>query len=594
MTASPHVSQDILIFLAIAAVIVPLFGRLRVSPVLGFLGAGVILGPFGLGSLAGRLPVIADLTFSDLPAIERLGEFGVAFLLFIIGLELSWDRLLRIRKLVFGLGPAQVIASGAAVALIAWVLGALPRSAFVFGAALALSSTAIVLPALAERKRLNSAAGRASFAILLFQDLAVAPLLFMVTLLAARPGGSNGFAAITALATALAALVVLVFAGRLVLRPLFQLVAQTKSTELFVAACLLVVIGAASITAAAGQSMALGTFIAGLLLAETEFRRQVEVTVQPFQGLLLGLFFISVGARLDLSQVVARPGLFLGLAFGLMVVKILVLVPLARFAGLGRAVANQLALILAPAGEFALVLIGAAIAERVVPAATGATAMLAATLSMFAIPFLVRASEGIGPPASDEAEALALMPQVADESGRVIIVGYGRVGELVGQMLSHHEIPFLAIDGDAELVARERQHGTHIFYGDATRLDLLRLSGIATARALVVTMDAPAAVEAVIAAARAERPDLTIVARARDAAHAAKLYDLDVTDAVPETIEASLQLSEALLIDIGLPMGLVIASIHEKRDQYRDMLQTPAREGRERLAIRNARQTEES
>ncbi len=592
MTANPHVSQDLLIFLGIAAVIVPLFGRIRVSPVLGFLAAGVILGPFGLGALADRVPVIASITLNDISAIERLGEFGVAFLLFMIGLELSWDRLLRIRKLVFGLGPAQVVVCGAAIALIAWALGALPRSAFVFGAALALSSTAIVLPALAERKRLNSAAGRASFAILLFQDLAVAPLLFMVTLLATRPGGGNGVAAITALATALAALAALVIVGRLVLRPLFQLVARSKSTELFVAACLLVVIGAASIAAAAGQSMALGTFIAGLLLAETEFRRQVEVTIQPFQGLLLGLFFISVGARLDLSQVVTRPGLFLGLAFGLIAVKILVVVPLARLMGLGRPVAHQLALILAPAGEFALVLIGTAIADRIVPATTGGAAMLAATLSMFAIPLLVRASESLSLPASDEADVLALMPQSEDDTGGVIIVGYGRVGQLVGQMLSRHGIAFLAIDGDADLVARERERGTQIFYGDATRLELLRLCGIATARALVVTMDAPAAVEAVVAAARAERPDLTIVARARDAGHAAKLYGLDVTDAVPETIEASLQLSEALLIDIGVPMGPVIASIHEKRDEFRKMLQSPAKEGRERMAIRNARQTE--
>ena len=338
----------------------------------------------------------------------------------------------------------------------AMAFGVLPRSALVFGAALALSSTAIVLPSLAERKRLGSAAGRTSFAILLFQDLAVAPLLFMVTLLAARHGGGSGLSALYALGTAMVALVALVIAGRLVLRPLFQLVAQTGSSELFVAACLLVVIGMGAITAASGQSMSLGAFIAGILLAETEYRRQVEMTVQPFQGLLLGLFFVSVGARLDFAQILARPGLLLGLVVGILIVKMVVIVPLARLAGLSRVVANQTAFILAPAGEFALVLIGTAIAVKIVPATTGANAMIAATISMFAIPLLVRASERFVPRGEDNADLSALMPQGEDETPRVIIVGYGRVGELVGQMLTRHKIPFLALDDDAGLVTRER------------------------------------------------------------------------------------------------------------------------------------------
>jgi len=584
-TITPHISQDLLIFLGVAAVIVPLFARLNLSPVLGFLAAGVMLGPYGLGALAGRLPWLSAVTFGDPERITGLGEFGVAFLLFMIGLELSWDRLMRMRRLVFGLGPAQVIVSAAAIALIAYQFGALPRSALVYGAALALSSTALVLPSLAERKRLNSTAGRASFAILLFQDLAVAPLLFMVTLLAVRPGAETWLAVLTAFATGVVALVALVGAGRLILRPLFQLVAQTKSSELFVAACLLVVIGTGTLTAVSGLSMSLGTFIAGLLLAETEYRRQVQVTVQPFQGLLLGLFFVSVGARLDFAQMIAAPALMLSLVFGLMAVKMAVLIPVARLAGLPKSVARELALVMSPAGEFALVLIGAAIALRIVPASTGAIAMIAATASMFAVPILVRISERVSRH-DEEADASGLMPQTEDRTSGVIIVGYGRVGQLVGQMLTRHDIPFLALDGDAGLVARERARDAAVFYGDATRIELLRLCGIATARALVVTMDVPAAVEAVITAARAERDELTIVARARDAQHAAKLYGLGVTDAVPETIESSLQLSESVLVDIGVPMGPVVASIHEKRDEFRAMLQAPAREGRQHFAVR--------
>jgi CPA2 family monovalent cation:H+ antiporter-2 len=586
MNAAPGLGHDLLIFLAVAAVIVPFYTRLHVSPVLGFLTAGVMLGPYGLGALTRVWPWVGNLTFNDPGPIARLGEFGVAFLLFIIGLELSWDRLVRIRKLVFGLGPAQVIVSGCAIGLIAYGLGALPRSAFVFGAALALSSTAIVLPSLSERHRLNSAAGRASFAILLFQDLAVAPLLFMLPLLAARPGTGAGVAALEALGTAVLAIAALLIAGRLVLRPLFHLVAGTDNRELFVAACLLVVMVAASVSAAAGQSMALGTFIAGLLLAETEYRREVQVTVEPFQGLLLGLFFVSVGARLDFAQILAQPGLMLGLVVGLIAVKMLVLMPVARFAGLPAGVSRELAFILAPAGEFALVLIGAAMAEGVVPAATGANAMIAATVSMFAIPILVHLSSRFVPPAGEDVDLGALMPKGEEDAGRVIIVGYGRVGELVGQMLARHQIGFLALDGNPTLVARERAKAAPIFYGDATRIELLRLCGIGKARALVVTMDDPVAVERVVAAARSERADITIVARARDANHAGKLYGLGVTDAVPETIEASLQLSEALLVDIGVPMGLVIASVHEKRDEFRALLQAPPKEGRKRLAIR--------
>jgi len=583
--------KELLLFLATAGIIVPLFARLHASPVIGFLVAGVVLGPFGLGALAGEMRWLSAFSITNVGQIAHLAEFGVAFLLFMIGLELSWDRLMRTRKLVFGLGSVQVIVSAAVLGLIAFALGQTPTSATVLGSALALSSTAIVLSSLAERKRLNTAAGRSSFAVLLFQDLAVAPLLFMVNMLGAREGAGLGLGSglIYALAPAVIALALLVGLGRLVLRPLFQLVAATRSAELFVAACLLVVIGTGLIMAAAGQSMALGAFIAGLLLAETEYRRQIEVTIQPFQGLLLGMFFVSVGAGLDLSYVLANPIPTLGVAFGLVAVKILVIWPVARMFALPAKVARDVAVALGPAGEFAFVVIGAATAANLVPAETGATAMVAATVSMMAIPLLVRLSERAAPTRPVEDPALSnLTPQSMDAPARVIIVGYGRVGQLVGQMLTRHDIPYLAVDTDPALVARERREGKAIFYGDATQVELLRRCGIGTARALVVTMDTPAAVESIVIAARAEREDLTIVARARDAPHATKLYSLHVTDAVPETIEASLQLSEALLIDIGVPMGPVIASIHEKRDEFRRALQPAQEVGRQRRAIRRA------
>ena len=596
MTTGPafETYKELLLFLGTAGVIVPLFARLQMSPVFGFLATGVILGPFVLGALAAEVPWLASFAISNVEQIAHLSEFGIAFLLFMIGLELSWERLIQMRRLVFGLGALQVIVSTIVLASAAIALGQGPASAAVLGAALAMSSTAIVLPSLDERKRLDSTTGRATFAVLLFQDLAVAPLLFMVATLGAGEGLGLRTGLLYALVPAVVTLAALVGLGRLVLRPLFQLVAATRSDELFVAACLLVVIGTGLVTAASGQSMALGAFIAGLLLAETEYRRQIEVTIQPFQGLLLGLFFMSVGAGLDLSQLVARPLHILAVAIGFVLAKFLVLWPIAIAMGLPNRGAREVAVLLGPGGEFALILIGAAVAVNVVPAAAAATAAVAATFSMFTIPLLVRLSERAGSRKhADDLTQPSLAPPPETNPQQVIIVGFGRVGELVGQMLARHGIPFLAIDNNPDLVARDGGNQNKILYGDLTKPELLRRCGIGSARALVVTLDVPTAVEKVITAARAERPDLIIMARARDTAHAGKLYKLGVTDAVPETIEASLQLSEAVLIEIGIPMGAIIASIHEKRDEFRRILRGSQNGRQARHAIRAfARRTE--
>ncbi|ASY73457.1 hypothetical protein N181_24805 [Sinorhizobium fredii USDA 205] len=587
MTPGPENYKELLLFLATAGVIVPLFGRLRLSPVFGFLAAGIMLGPFGLGALARDLPWLSAVSITDVEEIAHLAEFGVAFLLFMIALELSWKRLLLMRKLVFGLGGLQLLASTAVLASVANLLDQTPASAVVLGSALAMSSTAIILPSLVERKLLNTTVGRASFAVLLFQDLAVAPLLFMVTMLAGHGGTGLGTGLLYALAPAVIALIAMAGLGRLILRPLFKLVAATKSGELFVAACLLVVIGSGLVTALSGQSMALGAFLAGLLLAETEYRRQIEVTIQPFQGLLLGLFFVSVGARLDLSAIIANPVPTAGIAIGFFAIKAGILFLIARLMGLPSRGAGELAVVLGPGGEFALILIGAAVAGGVVSGAAGATATVAATLTMIGIPLLIRMLDrSAASTRMDDTRFAGLTPEQDDGLERVIVVGYGRVGQLVAEMLMRHELLFLAIDADPTLVARERARGHTIFYGDATQIALLRRCGIQSARALVVTLDNADAVESIVRAARSERPDLTIVARARDAVHATELYELNVTDAVPETIEASLQLSQAVLVDIGIPMGRVIASIHEKRDEFRKMLQPPDGSGRGRHAIR--------
>ena len=565
--------KEAIIFLVTAGVVVPLFHRLRISPVLGFIGAGALLGPYGLGRLADTHPWLSIFTIGNRSEIAHLAEFGVIFLMFMIGVELSWERLRTLRRLVFGLGSIQVVASSLVIGAILFALDVPLAASVIVGLALALSSTAVVLPVLAEQKRLNTPAGRASFAVLLFQDLAVAPMLFAIAVLGRNDGADVGGALAIALGQAAIALVFIVIAGRLALRPLFQLVARTRSPELFMAACLLVIVATALTAAASGLSMTLGAFVAGLLLAETEYRRAIEATIDPFKGLLLGVFFVSVGMNLDPAQLTAAPKAIIGLSLGLILIKGAVIVAAAPFLRISRAVALEAALLLGPGGEFAFVLIGGAMAGGLVPEGLGQAALIVTTVTMIAIPGLASLARRLGRRMSRSGLGRARAEPVPDkQQNRVIIAGYGRVGRLVGEMLARHKIPYLALDADAARVSEHRRLGNPVYFGDSSNAELLRRCDIANARALVVTLDNPRAVEAVVEAARAERRDITIVARARDARHATALYEMGVDDAVPETIEASLQLSEAVLVDVGVPMGLVIASIHERRDEYRAML----------------------
>ena len=587
---SPADYKDLVLFLATAGIVAPLFKRLKLNPILGFLIAGVILGPFGLGALSRTFPWLDYVTVDNPQEIAQLAEFGVVFLLFMIGLELSWERLRLMRKLVFGLGALQMIGCSLALGGVAMLLGQPPVAALAIGAALALSSTAIAVPVLVERKRLHAEGGRATFSVLLFQDLAVAPILITLAILG-RGDGTFGLGDLLALGPAVVGLGVIVLFGRLALRPMMRSVAKAKSEEMFMAACLLVIIGAGLVASLSGLSMALGAFVAGILLAETEYRHEVEVKIEPFKGLLLSLFFVSLGIRLDLSLLVASPVFVLAVALGLVAVKAVMVVGLGRLLGLSGRAAIEAALTLAAGGEFAFVILDNATAAGVVSGQVGQAVLVAATLTMFLIPLL----SGIGGRLARRAPApVSEAPEVPEEHqgeepvGRVLVVGYGRVGRLVGDMLDRHDLPWIAIDRDPGFVQQGRRNGHKVYFGDASRVELLERCGLDYARAVVVTMDSPEAAEAVVATARGHRPELTIVARARDARHAARLYDLGATDAVPETIEASLQLSEAVLVDIGVPMGLVIASIHERRDEYRKVLNRPDALGGKRKRLRDA------
>jgi CPA2 family monovalent cation:H+ antiporter-2 len=561
--------SNVVAFLATAGVIAPLVKRLKISPILGFLAAGVVLGPQGLGRFVPQTPWLDFLTVSKPEQVADFAELGVVFLLFTIGLELSWERLRLMRRQVFGLGLLQTLLAGVAIAGAALLLGVSAPAAAAVGAALAMSSTAIVLPVMAERGRLHAASGRSVFAVLLFQDIAVAPILIVLALAGGKPTGDVGAA--LALAEAAVGIVAMVAAGRLLLRPLFRSAAKAESQELFMAASLLVVIGAGIAAQLLGLSMALGAFVAGLMLAETEYRRQIEVMVSPFKDLLLGLFFVSVGLNLNIALLMASPGLILAAAVGLVLVKAVLGVGLARLFGLKGGSALESALMLASGGEFAFVILAQGRVSGLVPRELSQAMVVSVTLSMFLIPVLGALAARFG--RSDGASAgAAPLPLEQEDRPRVILIGYGRVGRMVGEMLDRHGLPWLAVERDARAVEAARRTGAPVDFGDASRPELLERFGLRSALGVVLTTDEPEAAEEVTAAVRRVRPDVVLVARAQDERHARRLYELGATDAVPETIEASLQLSEAALVHLGAPMGPVIASIHEKRDEIRRSL----------------------
>ncbi|MDX1517115.1 MAG: monovalent cation:proton antiporter-2 (CPA2) family protein [Woeseiaceae bacterium] len=525
------------IYLLAALVCVPICRRLGFGSVLGYLAAGILIGPFGLRFIG------------DAEHVLHFAELGVVFLLFIIGLELQPSRLWVLRRMVFGLGLAQVLVTAVAIAALAIAAGVPARTALVIGPTLALSSTAFVLQMLAERKQLTSAHGRAAFSVLLFQDLAVIPLIALIPLLA-DAGGTAGIVDLTELSKSVAILLTLIVGGRYLLRPVLSIAAASRLPELFTATALLVVIGSALLMQLAGMSMVLGAFIAGILLADSEYRHQLEGDIAPFKGLLLGLFFIAVGMSVDISMLVDSPARIAAIVIALMLTKALVMIPLARaFGDCGPRSAVQLAAAMSQGGEFAFVLFSIATREGLLPLDVSAELTLAVTVSMMLTPFLYLLAERIR--VNDATTTVDAEP-MPEQHNEIIIAGFGRVGQIVGRILRSVGRSFTALEADAGQLSLVRKYGSAVHFGDASRLDVLRAAGAEHAKLFVLAVSDMEQSLKIAETVKRNFPNLTIVARAWNRRHAHKLMGVGVTYIFRETLLSSVAMGERVLQSLGL------------------------------------------
>jgi glutathione-regulated potassium-efflux system ancillary protein KefC/glutathione-regulated potassium-efflux system protein KefB len=547
---------EAIIYLAAAIIAVPICKRLGLGSVLGYLSAGIIIGPFGFGFIR------------DQEHVLHFAELGVVFLLFIIGLELQPSRLWVLRRMVFGLGSAQVFLSAAAIGVLAWAYGFTPTAAVVTGLILALSSTAFVLQLLAEKKQLTASHGRAAFSILLFQDLAVIPLIAILPLIGS--GASGGFNPLS-IATMMAAIAALIVGGRYLLRPLLRLVARSKLPEIFTATALLVVIGAALIMQFAGMSMVLGAFIAGMLLADSEYRHALEADIAPFKGLLLGLFFIAVGMTVNIGLLLQEPATILLIVIGLMLTKALVLYPLARIFGLcDTKSAVSLAAVLSQGGEFAFVLFALVERENIIDTSMIDKMILGVAVSMMLTPIFYLISERLAGRMSEEREAE--YDDMEDEGNAVLIAGFGRVGQIVGRLLRIKGHSFTALEIDSSQVDVVRSYGSKVHFGDASRIDLLRAAGADRANLFVLAIDDIESSIKVAETVIGNFPNLKIVARARNRRHAHRLMDLGVSHIFRETLLSSIAMSGRVLEILGFDDDEVARALNTFRERDERLL----------------------
>lgn len=560
---SAHHLREALLFLALAGILVPVLQRLRVNQMLGFLVAGILFGPHGISDWAGGAPWLALVTFQDVERIKSLAELGIVFLMFMIGLELSPTRLWSLRRDVFGTGVAQVGVTACVIGLFAYMFGNPPAAAMAVGLTLAMSSTAVAMELMSKQHALKTALGQKCFAILMLQDLAVVPALILVEGLAGNGSQALGWTLLVAIAKAAATITLLYLVGRRVAKPLLSSAAVQRQPDVFVALILLMVLGIAALTAASGLSLALGALLAGLLLADTEFQYEVEIIVEPFKGLLMGLFFMAVGMEVDLRLVAEFPLLLPASVLGLLVIKAAVVALL--LGRLGWATALQGGLLLGQGGEFAFIILAYAVSTRLLTPEASQFLLLVVSLSMLIAPgaaavgaALARRDRAAREPAAAGNEE----PAATDLSGHVIIGGFGRVGRLIADVLDKQGIKYLAVERDRHLVddARSQRHDARVFSGDASLPELLRRLGVNEAACVVLTMDDPHAALHAVGALRRHYPSLCLLARARDEKHARALKKAGATEVVSEAVESGLQLASFALGAAG--MTLAAAGFH--------------------------------
>jgi monovalent cation:proton antiporter-2 (CPA2) family protein len=550
-----------LVYLAAGVIAVPLFTRLGLGSVLGFLAAGMAIGPWGTQLV------------SDPEAIGGFAELGVVLLLFLVGLDLKPRQLWQMRRSIFGMGTVQVAATLAAVTALGWALGLPFKVALVAGMGFAMSSTAIALATLQEKRLLATPGGQASFSVLLFQDLAVIAFVLLLGLLA--PEQTRGSLDWMALGRGLALIAVLVVAGHFLLRPLLRIVAGTRQRDVFVAFALLLVLGVGTLMQSVGMSMALGAFLAGVMLADSEYRHELEVDIEPFKGLLLGLFFIAVGMSVDLGLFVRSPVLVLGLALAVVALKAALLYPIARsFGYCGRADALLFALGLSQVGEFAFVLFAAA--DQILPRATLDVLNAAVAASMLTTPLLMLLYERVLAPRL--AMGAERAPDAIEEANPVVVAGFGRFGQVVTRVLNGLRIGTTLIDHDPNQIELVRRFGTKAYYGDATRLEVLEKAGIAVTRLLVVALDDSDAALRLVRRVRARFPHLEIIARAHGRSDAFEYIEMGIP-AVRETLGSALDAAEAALraLDFGPMAARRVVTRFKRHDEEMLAQQSPHR-----------------
>ena len=553
--------QESVVFLLAAVIAVPLFKRLGIGAVLGYLTAGVLIGPRVFGAV------------QDVENILHFSELGVVLLLFIIGLELQPARLWALRHRVFGLGGAQVAATGFVLALAGLFLGLSVTEAVVVGVVLSFSSTAFALQTLAEKKQLATAHGRASFAILLFQDMAAIPLLAVIPLLGYGTAGIEQEMDVLSISAAVAVVLAVVFGGHWLLRPYLRLAASADSHEVFIAAALLVVVGMALLMQQIGLSMGLGAFLAGVLLADSEYRHELEADIDPFKGLLLGLYFIAVGMSVDLSLLTNEPLAIAGLVFGLIAVKSLLLYGIGRLAGQRHGVAVNLALYISQGGEFAFVLFGAAAGAQVLDPPLVDKLVVVVSISMALTPLLIALNEKFFRIGMVAEETPREFDQIEPRDHRVIIAGFGRFGQMVARTLRIQKIPFTALESSFEQVDFVRRYGNKIYFGDASRIDLLRAARADRAEIFVLAIDDIESSVKTAAMVKKHYPNLKIYARARNRLHAYRLMDVGVDKLIRETALSSLELARDVLVGLGHSMADADETVHRFREHDDELLQ---------------------